>query len=341
MQAIQIVRYGKPDSLQWREIPSLPLLSDTLKVRVKASGVNFADLLMRMGMYPEAPRLPFVPGYEVAGEVLEVGPLVTRFKPGDRVFAPLSFGGYASEAIVSEQVTRKIPSTLTEVQAAAIPVNFLTAWVALEEMARVRMGDRVLIQSAAGGVGLAATQMAAQRGAHVVGLVGHASKAETVQSYGAKEVWTYGQWQKARLKPNEKFQVILDSRGGEWLKLSFDSLAPMGRVVNFGVSQMVSGKKRSLIKVAGLFLKTPLFPPLKLMMHNKGVYGLNLLKLTQSPGLVAQCLDRLLDGFEDGRFKVLIGKTFSLRDAQKAHDYLQSGQSEGKVVLIADSNENT
>src|SRR4051812_26941937 len=169
--ALKITRFGGPEVLIWKEVPNPVLTPDGIRVQVTAAGVNFADLMMRMGMYPEAPKPPFVPGYEVAGTVIEVGPQVVGFRPGERVLAACAFGGYVDEIVVSEYQVRRTPAHLSDAQAASIPVNYMTAWVALHEMARVRKGDRVLIPSAAGGVGIAAVQLAALAGAHVTGLV--------------------------------------------------------------------------------------------------------------------------------------------------------------------------
>ena len=183
---------------------------------------------MRMGMYPEAPPLPFVPGYEVAGTVLEVGAQVTLFKPGDRVVGGSKFGGYVSEIVLPEFQVRKTPSHLSDAEAASIPVNFMTAWTALEEMGRVRKGDRVLIPSAAGGVGVAAVQIAAQRGAHVVGLVGSPSKIAVVRELGAAETMTNEEWEKASDKDAGGFDIVLDATGGESVKRSMRRLGHGG-----------------------------------------------------------------------------------------------------------------
>ncbi len=193
--SVVITRSGGPNVMQWQESPSTPLLPDGVRIKVAAAGVNFADLMMRMGAYPEAPKPPFTPGYEVSGKVLEVGPLVKSVRPGDRVVAGTRFGGYTSEIVVPEYLVRRTPKGLTDVEAAAFPVNFLTATVALEDMARVRKGDHVVIQSAAGGVGVAAVQIAAQAGAHVIGLVGSKTKADVLRSLGASEVLTYDEWE--------------------------------------------------------------------------------------------------------------------------------------------------
>jgi NADPH:quinone reductase-like Zn-dependent oxidoreductase len=335
--ALQISRFGGPEVLKIVDVPAQELPPNGVRIAVRAAGVNFADLMMRMGMYPEAPKPPFVPGYEVSGQVTGVGSQVTGFRPGDRVLAGSKFGGYTSEIVLPDYQVRKTPASLSDAEAATIPVNFMTAWVALEDMARVRAGDRVLIHSAAGGVGVAAVQIAARAGAHVVGLVGSPSKADVVKSLGAHEVWTNEKWETGEDKDLGGFDIVLDATGGKSLKTGFRRLAPAGRIVNFGVASMV-GEKRSLAKVVSTFVNTPLFTPFKLMMHNKGVYGLNMLQLFEPPvdgreTLMGRCLDRVMEGFEKGRFKAIVGKTFPLAEGGAAHEYLRSRANIGKVVL--------
>jgi 2-desacetyl-2-hydroxyethyl bacteriochlorophyllide A dehydrogenase len=341
-QSLEISRFGGPAVLKMIQQSPSPLGRTDVRVQVTASGVNFADIMMRMGLYPEAPKPPFVPGYEIAGRVVEVGSDVKSFRPGDRVLAGTRFGGYTSEIILSEYQLRIIPDRLSDVEAAAIPVNFLTAWVALHEMGRVRKGDRVLVQSAAGGVGVAATQIAAQVGAKVVGLVGSDSKKETVKSLGASEVLTYEEWEKASDSDQGGFQVVLDSTGGASLKRSFRRLSASGRVITFGVSSLVSGQKRSLSSLFSLVVNTTLFTPYKLMMENKGIFGLNMLQLFEEPqkgkfNPMLESMTPMMERFRDGSFKVIVGKTFSLEQGGAAHDYLQSRANTGKVVLISPS----
>jgi NADPH:quinone reductase-like Zn-dependent oxidoreductase len=338
IRALQIQRFGGPDVLRIVEQAPVPLRDDGVRIQVAASGVNFADLMMRMGTYPEAPKPPFIPGYEIAGKVIEVGKRVTSFKIGDRVLAGTRFGGYTSDTVLPEFQVRKTPSKLSDVEAAAIPVNFLTAWLALQDMARVRKNDRVLIQSAAGGVGIAAVQIAAQAGAHVVGLVGSKSKADIVKSLGAAEVITNEEWESGQDREWNGFQIILDSTGGESLKRSFKRLAAGGRVVNFGVSSVVSGPKRSFTKLISLVRHTVLFTPYKLMMENKGIFGLNLLPLFEEPksgeeSPIMNAMDSIMRRFEDGSFKVVIGKTFPLNEGGAAQTYLQSRSNIGKIIL--------
>lgn len=338
-KSITLHRYGGPEVFELRDEPTQPVHLDSVKIRVTASGVNFADLMMRMGAYPEAPKRLFVPGYEIAGVVTEVGASVHDLHPGNRVLAATRFGGYTNEIVLPAYQVRKTPKNLSDIEAAAIPVNFLTAWIALNDMARVRKGDRVLVMSAAGGVGVAAIQIAAHAGAHVVGIVGTENKAKVVRSLGASETITQEVWENAEDDEMGGYQVILDSVGGESLKRSIRRLAPGGRVITFGVSSMISGPRRSLIGALGLLWNTALLTPFKLMMENKGVFGLNLLQLYEPPipgrsNLMIGALDEILKRFEEGQFKVIVGKTFPLAQAGNAQTYLQSRQNIGKVVLI-------
>jgi NADPH:quinone reductase-like Zn-dependent oxidoreductase len=333
---IQIARYGGPEVLELVEAPSIAVRQKDVRIRVAAAGVNFADLMMRMGLYPEAPPRPFTPGYEISGTVTEVGSEVTKFKPGDRVFGATRFGGYTSEAVVPEDQIWKTPARLSDIEAAAIPVNFITAWLALEDMARVRAGDRVLIPSSAGGVGVAAVQMAARAGAKVTGLVGSPSKAELVRSLGAENVLLNHEWEAMTDEQAGRFDIMLDAAGGKALKRSFRRTAPAGRVVHYGASGMVKKKTRSIFTTLKQLAQTPFFHPLQLMKENKGVFGLNVLQVFEPKNrdVAVKSIQQIIDRFEKGEFRVVIGKTFPLAEAGAAHSYLQSRQAVGKVVLI-------
>ncbi len=339
MYAMHITRFGGPDVLKVVETRPAAIPPDGVRIRVSAAGINFADVMMRMGLYPEAPRPPFVPGYEIAGAVMETGPLAgASFRPGDRVIAACRFGGYSTEAVVPVSQVRKTPLHLSDVEAAALPVNFMTAWIALMEMARIKRGDRVLIPGAAGGVGTAAVQIAVREGAETAALVGSPDKKDAVSALGALNVFTYGEWESRKDSLDGGFDAIIDSRGGLDLKASIKCLAPGGRVVSYGVSAMVSGPKRNAWGAVSTLLRTPLLTPIGLAMSNKGVFGLNMLTLFDSKrgmGLLTGAMDRVLAGFERKQFRTIVGKTFPMREAGAAQEYLRSRANVGKVVLIA------
>lgn len=335
MQAIEIKRFGGPEVLRLVEKPSPPLGPREVRVQVRAAGVNFADLMMRMGLYPEAPRPPFIPGYEVSGVLSEVGSEVQDRQVGDRVFAGTRFGGYASEVVLPADQVWTTPGGLSNIEAAAIPVNFQTAWTALVEMARVREGDRVLIHSAAGGVGMASVQIAARAGARVVGLTSSPSKKAAILELGASSVLLVSDYERARDAEVGDFDVILDPTGGASVKRSLRLLAPCGRVVTYGVSSLVTGRRRSIFRAARTLASSPWIHPVWLMNRNKGIFGLNLLQLVDPSrrDRLSRGMQAILAGIEAGRYRVVIGKTFPLSEGAAAHEYLQSRASSGKVVL--------
>jgi NADPH:quinone reductase-like Zn-dependent oxidoreductase len=200
----------------------------------------------------------------------------------------------------------------------------------------VREGDRVLVPGAAGGVGSAIVQVAAHAGAQVIGLVGSPEKKDLVRSLGAAHASTYDEFGDRHGPDGRNFDLILDSRGGRDLKDSMRRLAPGGRVVSYGVSSLVTGPKRSIVKTVYRLLKTPLLTPIGLAMRNEGVFGLNMLKLFDTaPGLelLMKALDWTLEGFENGWYRATVGSVFPLTDAGTAHMHLQSRKNTGKIVL--------
>ena len=334
-KSISITRFGGPEVFKLKEDPGTsPLGEYEVRIEVSASGVNFADVMMRMGLYPEAPKPPFTPGYEVAGRIIEIGKKVSRVKLGDRVMAGCRFGGYTNEITLSEGAVYSVPASLSDQEAASIPVNFMTAWIALQELARVRKGDRVLIQSSAGGVGIAAIQIAKLAGAQVVGTLGSDKKSAVVRELGASETILNSDWENSDDSKFGQFDIILDPSGGESLKRSFRRLHSLGRVVSFGLSNAV-GPKKSFSKIASTLLHTPLYTPFKLMNENKGVYGVNLLKLftPEHQGKLESIMHSILRHFENGEYRAIVGKTFPLAEAGAAQDYLQGRSNIGKVVL--------
>ncbi len=344
MKTIQIPRYGGPEVFRLVEGPSPEIRPGCVRIKVSAAGVNFADVQMRMGLYPEAPRLPFVPGYEVAGVIAELGPGVSDLHDGERVLAACRFGGYADELVVPAEQVRPTPRRLSDVEAAAIPIAFMTAWIALVEMARVREDDRVLVPGAGGGVGSAMVQIAARAGARVVGLVGSAHKKEPVKALGADQVHTYEEFAGGRggrrarqaARDSDGFTLILDARGGRALKDSLRRLTPGGRVVSYGVSSLVSGTRRSIPRTLLGLLQTPVLTSIGLAMRNAGIYGLNMLKLFDSEdgrALLVRAIDGVIEGFTAGVFRPLVDKVFPLQDAGRAHEFLQGRESIGKVIL--------
>jgi NADPH:quinone reductase-like Zn-dependent oxidoreductase len=336
MKQAVISRYGPPEVIQTREAPDPIAAAGQVKIAVRAAGVNFADVMARLGLYPDAPKPPMVVGYEVAGVVDSVGTGVTDVRPGDRVFALTRFGGYASAAIAPAESVFKTPARLSDVEAAAIPVNYLTALIALYRMSNITKGETVLIYGAGGGVGVAATQLAKARGAIVIGTAS-TTKIEAIKSLGVDHAIDHRTSEVAdevrRITSGRGADVILDAIGGKNLRMSYALLAPLGRLVIYGVSSLASGERRNILRTLWTIARMPAFWPLSLMNQNRAVLGLNVGHLWGETAQLKSAMDLLVAGVDAGQLRPVIAQTFPLERAADAHRYLQSRSNIGKVVL--------
>ncbi|MGE3959080.1 MAG: medium chain dehydrogenase/reductase family protein [Vicinamibacterales bacterium] len=336
MRKVIVPGYGAPDVLRLEEVPTPAPAPGEIRIAVTAAGVNFADVLARMGLYPDAPKPPMVVGYEVAGTVDAVGTGVTAFREGDRVVALTRFGGYASHVVTPATLAYPAPASLTPIQAAALPVTYLTAIIALYRLANLEAGDTVLVHGAGGGVGIAATQLARLRGATVIGTAS-AAKHEAVRAFGATHLIDYrtadvGE-EVRRLTNGRGVDVVLDSLGGRSFAASYRMLAPLGRLVIYGVSSIAPGQKRSVLQAIRTVLTMPSFKPLSLMNRNRGVFGLNMGHLWDERDRLAASMELVLREVEAGRIVPVVSATFPLEQTADAHRYLQARANIGKVVL--------
>jgi NADPH:quinone reductase-like Zn-dependent oxidoreductase len=342
-RAILIERHGPPEVLVEREVPLAPLGPYSLRLKVEAAGVNFADLLQRVGLYGTVPPLPYAPGFEVAGVVEEAGPGVegNGWKVGDRAVALLRYGGYAREVVVAARQAFRYPAILSPVQAAAVPVVFLTAWVALFEAARARAGETVLILGAGGGVGTAAVQLAVEGRLKVIGTAGSQHKRDFVTSeLGAIACFdSLGDWEfEVRRRFGERgIDVALDSVGGRATRSCRRLLAPLGRLVFYGLSEALPGTRRSWPDAALAFLRTAWIHPRSLIEPNLGVFGVHLLHLKEREEMLRPAAEDIYRRIAAGELKPIVDRTFPLtRDgAVAAHHYLHARKNLGKVVLEA------
>jgi NADPH:quinone reductase-like Zn-dependent oxidoreductase len=328
-QDIVIERFGSANTLKLRDRDATPPGHDEVAIAVKYSGINFADIQMRLGFYPDAPKKPFVPGYEVSGVVEAVGSGVTDFKPGDEVVAGTYFGGYASRVTVPARQVFARPKNTDLEAAAALPVNYFTAHLALVEMARVRAGDKVLIESAAGGVGTIAIQLARHVGAEVVGLTTSPHKKAFIESLGARAM-TKDEF--AADKSVTGFDIILNASGGAEIQPQRARLAMTGRMVCFGVSSGVKDGRRNFARMLWAVVRTPRISVLKLFDANTGIYALNALHVLRDPIWVEK-LTRSVTSIEAMDLRPHVGKVFPAADVAAAHTFLQTKQATGKVLL--------
>jgi len=338
-RAIRIERLGAPEVLVEREIPLPAPGPDAVHLRVQAAGVNFADLVMRAGLYGTVPDRPYSPGFEVAGEVAAVGPGVTDWKPGDRAVGVIRFGGYARDVIAPTRNLFPCPPSLSPAEAAAVPVVFLTAWVALFEAARVRKGETALVLTAAGGVGSAAVQLATGAGLRVIGTAGSDRKRRfVVDDLGAEACFdTNGDWEtRVRdLVGDRGIDCALDALGGPATAACRRLLAPLGRLVFYGMSTGMPDRKRSWPKAVLAYLRTPRFHPLDLVEPSIGLFGIHLLHLQTRETVLQHAMRTISEGIARGELRPILDRTFPLtRDgAVEAHHYVHGRQNVGKVVL--------
>jgi synaptic vesicle membrane protein VAT-1 len=336
MRQAVITRHGPPEVFSMREGPDPDPAAGELRIRVRAAGVNFADVLSRLGLYPDAPRPPLVVGYEVAGRVDGVGSGVTGFTNGDRVIALTKFGGYSDVVTVAAAQCFRAPEELSDAEAASIPVTYLTAAIALYRMAALTPGETVLVHNAGGGVGIAATQLARLRRARVIGTASPL-KHTALRSFGVEHVIDYTHANVAdevrKITRGRGVDVVLDPIGGASFAISYRLLAPLGRLIMFGVSAAAPGEKRSWWHALRAWRATPTFDPLSLINRNRGVFGLHAGHLWEEHTQVAPLMQVLLSELRAGRLRPVVAKTFPLDRAADAHRFIQSRANIGKVVL--------
>jgi len=339
MRTILLPRYGPPGNFVDRETDAPEPGAGDLVIRVGAAGINFADVLQRLGLYANAPKPPYVMGFEVAGVVAEVGADVRGFAPGDRAVAMLHGGGYAELARVPAMSAFRLPDSISDVEAAALPVNYLTAWFCLFEMGHLQRGDKVLIQGGAGGVGTAAIQLARAAGATIFATAGSAEKVAYLQAAGVHHAidYTAGPFDDAVRKQAGKrgLDLVLDAVGGDTLRRGYELLAPLGRVVSYGLSDAVAGPRRNPWRIARAWWRTPRFGPLSLIERNVGVWGFHLALLRGREDRIAAAMGEIVRRVETGGLKPAIARTFPLNagGAAEAHRFIHQRRNIGKVLL--------
>lgn len=342
MRAVHISRHGGPEVLEVREGRDPQVAPGEVRIEVRAAGINFADLLARTGMYPDAPDPPCVVGYEVAGLVESVGDGVDSVAVGDRVMAATRFGGHAELCTVAATDVIALPERLSFEQGAAVPVNYGTAYAGLVLMGGLREGDRVLIHAAAGGVGLAAVQIAAARGAEIFGTAS-ASKHDAIREQGVEHPIDYRtvdfEDAVARLTGGDGVDIAFDAIGPSSFRKDYRLLRPGGKLVCYGLSEVQTGEGRNLPAVlrslAAMTTATmPWWKSLGIMNENKGVFGLNMLHWWDREGSLDRVVEPLTEDLASGRIEPVVAASFPFAQAAEAHRYIHERRNVGKVVLV-------
>ena len=338
---IVIDRPGGYEQLRLVEEPARAPRATEIAIDVEAIGVNYADGIIRMGLYESAKRLhgyPITPGFEIAGRVTAVGEQIREHQVGDPVIGLTLFGGYASRVVLGGDRVFARPSVLSAEAGAAIPTVFLTAWWMVHELLHPRPGDTWLVHSAAGGVGNALAQLGRLAGCRVIGVVGGAHKRASAVAAGCDAVIDKSQgelWLHARTLSATGYQAIFDANGVSTLAQSYRHLAPTGRLLIFGFASMLPHNGRlNWLKLGWDWLRTPRFNPLSMTRDNKSVLACNLSFLSSEAERLREGMLWLLERFADGWLTPPPITTFPLERAAEAQRAIESGCTVGKLVLV-------
>ncbi|TND08580.1 MAG: alcohol dehydrogenase [Bacteroidetes bacterium] len=337
MEAFYLTRYGESaKAFERRELKLPPPAENQVLVSVEAFGLNFADVMARMGLYKEAPPLPAILGYEVVGRVEKTGSAAVPFSPGQRVIAFTRFGGYATHALTDFRAVVAIPEDMETGHAAALATQYCTAWYAAEECMRLHAGEHVLVQAAAGGVGTALVQLAKYRDCTVYGTAGSDEKFEYLRRIGVDFPVNYNKekFDEAirRIRKGKGVDVVFDSIGGKVFKQGFRLLEPGGKIAGYGAAQRL--EKRNIFSLLGLVFGFGFYNPIGLLQPSKSIIGINMLRIADHrPDLLQRCLGEVARLSEAGIFKPQTGAVFAANELAQAHDFLGSRRSTGKIVV--------
>ncbi len=338
MRAIWVTRPGGPEVLEVRETPDPRPGPGQVRVQVRAAGLNFAEIMGRLGLYPDAPKTPCVLGYEAAGIVDEVGSGVRSIAPGARVLALSRFGAHAEVVCVPALQAVPMPDAMSFEEAAALPVNYITAYHMLFRVAALRPKEKVLVHMAAGGVGIATLQLC--RTVPDVETFGTSSpsKHDVLRAEGCQhpidyrsldyedEVW--------KLTGGRGVDIVLDPLGGKDWKKGYRLLRPAGRLVAYGFANLAQGEKRSYVHAAAQMAQMPLFTLIGLMNANKAVAGVNIGHLWNEMEMLSEEMAALVELYRKGAVKPRIDQVFRFDQVADAHRRIQSRRNVGKVLLV-------
>ncbi len=337
MQQVVLTRRGGPEALVVREAPEPSPGDGEVRIRTRLAGVNFADVMVRLGLYPDAPALPCVPGYEVAGVIDAVGRGVDASRVGERVAALCRFGGYAEVVCVPATHAFGVPPGVSDESAAALPLNYVTAYVMLRVLAPVQSGDRVVVNSAAGGVGIAACQLVRLAGGILLAS-SSPSKHDTLRGLGAvlcldSRAESYHA-AVCEATGGRGADIVLEPRHGRWIMEGYRALGPCGRLVLHGFASASEGRGgawgalRTLARVPWFRLN-----PIALMNDNKSIAGVNLARMWDEGARLSAWMGHLVTWLAEGKISPVIDRIYPAAQAGVAQSRLQRRENVGKVLL--------
>ena len=336
MKAIFLVRTGSPEKafeLRETEIPKIK--EDEVLIKIEGFGLNFADIVAREGMYKETPPKPCIIGYDVVGRIIECGSQVNNFKKGDHVAALTRFGGYAEYAATKGSAAVIIPDSLNVSEACALATQFCTAYYCAAVAANLREGEKVIVHAASGGVGNALLQYCKHKKCELFVTTSSASKVNFLKQQGAHHVINIENenfyYAILNLTKGDGVDVIFDALGGNFIRKGIRLLAPAGRIVCYGASQMTGTTFFNRIKTA---LQFGIYHPAEFMMSSRSLIGVNMLHIADKrPAIIQHCLQQVIQLFNENVFVPLPGKIFNASEIVAAHRFLQEKKAMGKVAL--------
>ncbi|HEX9649877.1 MAG TPA: zinc-binding dehydrogenase [Cyclobacteriaceae bacterium] len=334
MKAYLLTRHGKPEVLKIHEVPEPQILPDKVKIRVMFIGINYAEILSRRGLYRWAPKRPYIPGLEGMGEVIEVGSKVEHVKPGQKVIFGSQFGSYAEVICADMHLVFPVFSQFALEENGAFLVNFLTAWVALVKLGKIKSADKVLIQAAGGGVGTAAVQIAKGFGCDIFGTIGSDHKIELIRNLGVAHPINYNKvdfYQFIKEKV-EGVDLVLEVVGGDVFKKSLDLLNPFGRLVVIGYAG-IPFKKFNPYTWWLTWKHAPKVNILKMVQRSYSISGSHLGYLSGNSKVAVEVEMELRRFVQEKNLKPVIGKIFDFDHLPDAHAFMESRQSTGKLLV--------
>ncbi len=337
MKAIFLIKNGNAnEAFEIREVQLDAVQRGEVKIRVSSSGLNFADVLGRKGLYPELPSLPVIMGYDVVGEVIECGEGVDSSWLGKRVAALTRFGGYAEEVNTLADGIAEVPSEMEDFEACALGTQYVTAYYMTNVVQESRKGDAVLVHAGSGGVGTALVQLLLDRGCEVFATVGTDEKVNELLRLGVKavnyRVNDYAAFISAHLG-DRYLQASYNSIGGKTFKKDMNLLGSGGKLMLYGFAER-SGKWGGKLATFKLIWDMGRLIPLLLLAKSKGVIGVNMLKVAQAnPKLIGQCMAALVELHREKKIKPINGGEYAYSEVALAHHLLESRKTKGKLIL--------
>jgi len=337
MKAAYLIKYGPADNaFEIREVINPKPNSNQILIKVEAFGLNFADVMARLGLYKGAPPLPALLGYDVVGHVEKIGTDVKNIRVGDRVTALTRFGGYAEYALAEKGVTNKIPETIAAGEAVALATQYCMAYLLSHEIIPLQENDKVLIHAAAGGVGTALTQMALNKKCIIFGTCSSQEKTEYLRKNGVHHPINHQKKDFAKtiktIIGNDGLDAVFNPVGGKSLKQGFRLLGAGGRLAAYGLSSM--NQTKSIFGKLRVLAQSGIYHPVQFLITSKGMIGVNMLKIgEQKPEKIARVMKAVIDLHEEGILKPRVGGEFSIDGLAEAHTFLESRKSTGKIVI--------